>query len=411
MKKLKNKVFFVLLSLLTLFLVSILFISNYQNYENQKKEIEKNLIGMDERRERKDINIEPKEFNNENRPNEIERPRIFMDSVVYTVLLGQNNEILDIISHTENGISNDEIKEIALNILNDSNKKDKKIGNLYIDNYSYSIRENMSMTIIDNTIAKQRLISILKTSIIIFICLEIIILIIAKKLTNWIIKPVIETFEKQKQFITDASHELKTPLAVIMASSELMEKDSDKKWLNNIKTETERMSNLITELLNLAKLENREEKKDYLLNDLTKTVEIAILPLEGLIFEKNISFDYKLQEGIKFNCDSEQIKQLVTILLDNAIKHSTENGDIKIVLEKQKNEILLKVTNKGEPTPKESEEKIFERFYRADESRNRNENRYGLGLSIAKNIVQNHNGIISAKSHEGYTDFTVVFKM
>ena len=128
------------------------------------------------------------------------------------------------------------------------------------------------------------------------------------------------------------------------------------------------------------------------------------------MFEKNITLQYDINEKIYLNCNSDEIKQLVSILLDNAIKHSINNGKIIVNLYKNKNNIILEVKNKGKSIEKGEEEKIFERFYRVDESRNRNDNRYGLGLAIAKSIVEKNNGNISAHSSNGYTTFKVVFK-
>ena len=146
------------------------------------------------------------------------------------------------------------------------------------------------------------------------------------------------------------------------------------------------------------------------MSDLSKLIEISTLTFEGLMFEKKIELKTDIEKNINFNCNSDEIKQLSCILLDNAIKHSEQNGEIIVTLKATKNEIIFKVINKGNPIPKGQEEKIFERFYRVDESRNRNENRYGLGLAIAKGIVSNHNGTISANSNDGYTTFKVIFK-
>lgn len=262
----------------------------------------------------------------------------------------------------------------------------------------------------DNSDVQERLMQVLKTSILIFFVLEIVIVVISKKLTSWIIKPVIETFNKQKQFIADASHELKTPLSVIIASSEALENEpEEKKWLTNIKSESERMNNLISDLLDMAKSENGI-KEQYINENLSKIVEKAILTFESLIYEKDISLDYKIEENINFLCNGNQIKQVIGILLDNAVKHSFSKGKIEVKLKKEKGNIILTVTNEGKEIPREEQEKIFERFYRADESRNRNENRYGLGLAIAKNIVTNHNGNISVNSENGYTTFKIVLK-
>ena len=229
-------------------------------------------------------------------------------------------------------------------------------------------------------------------------------------LTNWAIKPALEALDNQKQFVADASHELKTPIAVIMANSEALENEpNEKKWLNNIKSEAERMNDLISDLLDMARLENSNNKEIYQTENLSKLVEMSILTFESLIYEKNIKLDYVIDENISLNCNGSQIKQLVAILIDNAINHSDlKNGEIDIILKKEKINIILEVKNKGKEIPKEEREKIFERFYRADESRNRNSNRYGLGLAIAKNIVLNHNGKISVDYLSGYTVFKVV---
>ena len=229
-----------------------------------------------------------------------------------------------------------------------------------------------SLTILDNSFVKEKLQSLIKTSIFIFVLLEIVIIVVSIKITSWIIKPVIETFNKQKQFIADASHELKTPIAVIMANSEALEKEpNEKKWLNNIKSESERMNELITNLLDLAKLENGKNKEIYNVEDLSKIAEMSVLTFESLMFENKIKFEYNIQKDLKLKCNSVQIKQLIAILLDNAIKHSEENGEINVFIKKQKNDIVLSVSNKGKEIPKEIRDKIFERFYRADESRNR----------------------------------------
>lgn len=419
MEKLKKKVFSVILVILTIFLVSILAIFNYQNYSQRSNDVKSNLMRMDNRENGPNKEVLNKwqdnnEIVNRNQQEDTknnEKPQIFMDSTVYTILLDENLNIKDVINHTTEEISDEEIKQIAEDILKNKGDENIKIGNLYIDNYSYSLnKDHTSLVIIDNTNTREKLMQTLKTSILIFIILEIVIIIASKQLTNWIIKPVVETFNKQKQFIADASHELKTPLAVIMASSEALENEpEEKKWLENIKSESERMNNLISNLLELAKSESGI-KEQYVNESLSKLVEKSVLTFESLIYEKNIKLDYNISENIYFTCNGDQIKQVVGILIDNAIKHSSKDGEIKVELKKEKNNIVLTVSNKGKEIPKEQREKIFERFYRVDESRNRNDNRYGLGLAIAKNIVQNHNGSISVNCENGYNIFKVSFK-
>lgn len=417
MEKLKKKTFWVIFSILTIFLCSILCIFNYQDYSHEKTEIENKLNMMDDRKfdkapnEEKLDKPEPPE-NTDDTKNDKEVMPVLMDTTAYTVIYNDDNEVIDILNFTQNDVSDEEIKSIAQEILKSNDSKSEiNIRNLYFNNYSYSFKGHNSLTILDNSFVKEKLQSLIKTSIFIFALLEIVIIVVSIKITSWIIKPVIETFNKQKQFIADASHELKTPIAVIMANSEALEKEpNEKKWLNNIKSESERMNELITNLLDLAKLENGKNKEIYNVEDLSKIAEISVLTFESLMFENKIKFEYNIQKDLKLKCNSVQIKQLIAILLDNAIKHSEENGEINVFLGKQKNDIVLSVSNKGKEIPKEIRDKIFERFYRADESRNRESNRYGLGLAIAKNIVVNHNGKISVDCVGGYTTFKVVFK-
>ena len=417
MEKLKKKTFLVIFSILTIFLCSILCIFNYQDYSHEKTEIENKLNMIDDRKfdkapnEEKLDKPEPPE-NTDDTKNDKEVMPVLMDTTAYTVIYNDDNKVIDILNFTQNDVSDEEIKSIAQEILKSNDSKSGiNIRNLYFNNYSYSFKGHNSLTILDNSFVKEKLQSLIKTSIFIFVLLEIVIIVVSIKITSWIIKPVIETFNKQKQFIADASHELKTPIAVIMANSEALEKEpNEKKWLNNIKSESERMNELITNLLDLAKLENGKNKEIYNVEDLSKIAEMSVLTFESLMFENKIKFEYNIQKDSKLKCNSVQIKQLIAILLDNAIKHSEENGEIKVFLEKQKNDIILSVSNKGKEIPKEIRDKIFERFYRADESRNRESNRYGLGLAIAKNIVVNHNGKISVDCVGGHTTFKVVFK-
>ena len=415
MKKLRNKLFLVIYLILTICLLTILVVSSYQNYNSQVENIKTTLFRMDETK-----NVSNNFFNiNDIVPNNINplqpsadlQPKIFMDSRIYVVRLDKYNDVIEIVNHTPDDINEDKIKKLAEKIMNKKEIERLKISNLIFNDYSYLyLKERSSLIIMDNSNAQDIVMQSLKSAFILFIVLELVIIYISKKLTSWIIKPVIETFDKQKQFIADASHELKTPLAVIIASAEALENEpTETKMLDNIKSEADRMNILITDLLEMAKSENGI-KESYVVENLSKTVEMSVLTFESLIFEKDIKLDYDIQEDIILLCNSNQIKQLVSILIDNAIKHSSVNGEIIINLKKEKGNIILNVTNKGEEIPKQEREKIFERFYRLDESRNRNDNRYGLGLAIAKNIVTNHDGTIQVNCENGYTTFKVIIK-
>jgi signal transduction histidine kinase len=248
-------------------------------------------------------------------------------------------------------------------------------------------------------------------SIVTMIGFEIAIYLVSKMLTRRITKPAQESFDKQRDFIADASHELKTPLAVIMASSDELKSDAkNKQYVENIKYESERMSTLIKGLLDLSKLEKGVSIENYKEENISKIVERTCLTFEGIAFEQSIGIETDIAENITLKCSKDEIEKLVSIVIDNAIKHSYKDSAIKVSLNKDKNNINLEITNSGDPIKAGDEEKIFERFYRADKSRNRDANRYGLGLAIAKNIVTNHNGTIQAFSKDGKTTFKINFK-
>lgn len=406
MNKLKNKVFVVIFSILTIFLITILGIFNFQNYKSEENRVRQNLMNANDMNN-KDRMFKPDDLNDDFKNND-DKPMKFMDALVYTVLLNDDNSINDIINHTNNIVDENDIINIANNYLNKNNNDGINIGNLYIDNYSYLLTKGKSLIIVDISNVKNNLDNNIKISLYLFVILEIIIIFISLKITDWIIKPVIESFNKQKQFIADASHELKTPLAVIIASADSLKENN--KYVNNIKNESERMSNLIKKLLNLARLEDGFNKDNYVTSNISKAIQLTCLTYESLMFENNLKLDMNIEDNINFKCNVDEIKQLAAILLDNAIKHGNKDSTIDVLLKKYKNEITFSVSNYGDEIPKEVQTRIFERFYRGDASRNRNDNRYGLGLAIAKSIVNNHGGKITVNSSNGITTFKVTFK-
>ncbi len=235
----------------------------------------------------------------------------------------------------------------------------------------------------------------------------IIIYILAKKVSKTIVKPVEETIEKQKQFISDASHELKTPLAVIEANSEVLEdKVGSNKWITYIQNEIQSMNKLVNELLLLAKMEDKTFN-NYEKFDLSKEIKMIISVFESMAYEKQIELVTAIQENIEFNGNKEDIKHILSTLIDNGIKHTTQEKKLIVELSKEKSEVKLQVKNEGEPIPKEEQSKIFERFYRVDKARNRDEKRYGLGLAIAKQTVEKYNGTIEVNCKDGITNFIV----
>lgn len=227
----------------------------------------------------------------------------------------------------------------------------------------------------------------------------------------WLVKPVKENFERQKRFISDASHELKTPLAVISTNTDVLESEiGENKWLTYIRSESQRMSELVNELLMLARLDDKSGHKLIMTEvNLSDLVLMTALPFESTIFEMGKKFDVDVQPDIKCKGDESALKHIMTILIDNAIKYSAEHGEISVKLYNQSNKHIIEVYNTGEGIKPENISKIFERFFRQDESRNSKTGGYGLGLSIAKSSVEAHGGKISVQSEYGkWVKFTAI---
>ena len=406
MNNLRRKTFYTIFFIISLFIVFSIFIYNRQIYKEEYRGIENNLTRM------------RKVINNNDMPEEKERRndlrddldnRLIMNYYVYTILLDRNNNIIYRISHNEEGF-NERVTNKIEKILNEKEESEIKIGNLYLNSFAYNFNYGVSLVLIDTKLIQNRLLMTLLKSLIILIISEIVILIISKKITDWITKPVEESFNKQKDFIANASHELKTPLAVIIASTDCIDVNKkNKKWIENVKNESDKMNNLITRLLDLSKSENIKHE-GLEINNLSKIVEKRVMIFESLAYEKKVNITTNIKKNVMFKCNPEDIDEVISVLVDNAIKHSEEKSVVKVNLYQDKNNITIEVINKGNEIKGEDKEKIFERFYRADKSRNRKDNRYGLGLSIAKNIVESYNGTIKVSSDDEYTTFIINFK-
>ena len=239
-------------------------------------------------------------------------------------------------------------------------------------------------------------------------------------LARWAVRPIARVLEQQRHFVADASHELKTPLSVIMANASLVlshpEKSvaEERKWLEYIQEEGERMNGLVTSLLYLARSDDGSLQKVYEPVCFSDIVEEELLHLEPLIFEAGKNLIQKIESDLWMYGDSSQLKRMVQNLLENAIKYSEERGQIRIELTKQRERLQFVVFNTGHTLTQDQMKHIFERFYRVDEARDRSAGAggYGLGLSIVQAIVQEHKGKITVQSQAGEgTWFTVTFSL
>ena len=266
------------------------------------------------------------------------------------------------------------------------------------------------IVIIDITNDMSLVKNLLNISAVIIILSVIFVLIFTYYLSKWAIKPMQHAFENQQRFISDASHELKTPLSVISANADVLETEiGNNKWLDNIKSQSSIMSKLVHDLLDLAKTDETAENIIKEQFDLSSTVLNKALEFECTAFELGKIFEQDIMPDINYVGNEDSIKQLITILIDNAIKHSSENGLIRVTLTTDGNKKIFQVYNTGNTIKNSEKDKIFNRFYRSDESRSRTTGGYGLGLSIAKSIVDIHNGTISVDGEEEkWISFTVI---
>lgn len=391
-KKLKQRIFLLIILSLSIIMIGVIILYAVLNYNNTLN----TTISMMNRF----VNGEPNRNNNKIDDYKL-KPEFNIDGL-YRVII-QNSVII----HGPESLRNNEIDEFALKILKRNNEKG------IIDNYIYNVRKIDKNTTVISMIEDENTVSHIRITIIFSIIMSVIslgvILVIAKRLSKTIVKPVEETFEKQKQFISDASHELKTPLAVIEANADvLQDKVGENKWIDYIQNEIESMNKLINELLLLAKIENVDNIKEYKELNLSKEIEIILSMFESVAYEKGVTIESNINENIFLNGNKEDVEHIVSTLTDNAIKHTEQQKKVVVNLKKEKNEIIFEVKNIGDSIPEEEREKIFERFYRIDKSRNRKEKRYGLGLAIAKTTVEKYSGKIEVDYKGGFTIFKVI---
>ncbi|MBO7472863.1 MAG: HAMP domain-containing histidine kinase [Ruminococcus sp.] len=226
-------------------------------------------------------------------------------------------------------------------------------------------------------------------------------------LSKYAMRPTAESYQKQKQFVTDASHELKTPLTLILTNIDIAESElGQNEWLDDIRSEGERMSKLVNRLVTLSRMDEEKALGSFNEFDLSGTVSDTVSEFTELasIYGKNLTAD--IDKGIKYHGDESEIRQLTAILLDNAVKYCDEGGSIKAVLSQKKYPILT-VTNSYKKVDNIKLDRLFDRFYREDTARTAGSG-FGIGLSIAQSITEHHKGSIKAvKADEGVIGFIV----
>ena len=231
-------------------------------------------------------------------------------------------------------------------------------------------------------------------------------------LSGFVTRPVARTWQNQQQFLSDASHELKTPLTVILSSADLLKTSAQpeqRQYVDNISVESRRMKALVEDMLTLSRTESGRAAPFAPL-DLSDLVTDAALRFEPVAFEAGHPLQYDIQNGASLSGDRQQLDQLLDILLDNAVKYAAKGAPIRLTLDISGKNAVLAVENPGDPIPPDKLPHIFDRFYRVDDART-GAGGFGLGLAIAQQIVRRHKGTITAASDARATRFTVTLPL
>lgn len=409
-KQLRNRFLIlnlVIISIMMLISFTSIYLITYKNVRNDIN-MELNRLWDFNRKP----NVGPKAHKPDNKNNE---PSPIERSVSFTLIIDRNSNMISNFSIFD---MDDNFYETAKEKVLHSNSSGGRFK-LEDVNWEFMIRLSpedggYKIIFLDVTSRYTYLKNLIYTFLLVALLTLIAIYFISRFFSNKSISPIKEAFDKQKQFISDASHELKTPLTVINTNTDVLLSNSEDiiknqcKWIYYIKSEVERMTKLTNDLLYLAQVDHSDIR--FIFNDFnfSETVEEVILTMEALIYENNLLFYYDIEPDVISYGNTEQIKQVTMILLDNALKYTNSKGKIDLYLKKYNNKAVMTISNTGRGIPEEHLNHVFDRFYRIDKSRSKESGGYGLGLAIAKTIIEQHGGKISAKSNANEnTIFTV----
>lgn len=324
----------------------------------------------------------------------------------YTVAFSEDGETFETMNDKPAVHSNEELEELAKKIVYEYKQDIGGEGNLvyyHINKGSYDL-----VVFIDNTILLERTEIFMRYTWIYSAGAFVFFLITSIIIANLIVQPLEKGHKNQRDFISNAGHELKTPVSIINANTELLSREiGHNKWLDNIQYENERMSTLIGNLLDITCMESIPTSMDNV--DFSRLCQGEVLPFESVAFEKELVLNCDIAPNIKVFGNETLLKHIVSVLLDNAINHCDDNDkEIKIVLKKDFCKYAkLRIINSGKSIPQDERDRIFEKFYRLNKERSDGTKHYGLGLSIVKRVVDAHNGKTQVLCYDGKVEFQV----
>ena len=320
------------------------------------------------------------------------------ESRFFTVFINNSGEVAMINTGSIAAVGSKDAVEMATTIL-DSGKISGFSG---VYRYSVSSSQLGSMVIfLDRSRELDSLNNTLITSLGVAVCAIVGIFFLVLIFSKRAVRPIAESYARQKRFITDASHELKTPLAVINASTEVLELTSgENEWTKSIHNQVERLASLTEGMVALTRLDEESNKLMMTEFSMSDAVAESVEPFVALASQEGKTITADIQQGLSYSGNEDSIRKLLGILIDNAIKYSTPNSEIGVTMKASGKSVLLQVKNQAQSTEKGPHDEMFERFYRADSSRSDIKG-YGIGLSIAREICRVHKGQISARSDDG----------
>lgn len=400
-KKLRFKIIIVMMIAVVVVLSVIIGGINIKNYHDLTKRADSTIEIL----KMNDGKFPQKPMPGNNNPFEMS-PELPFESRFFTITYNESNEVMEVNIDKVASINKDEAIEYGNKAI--KNKKNKG----FMDSYRFLVfeKENQETMIIflDCNRELDSFSKVLNTSIIISVigvCVVFVLVLIFSKIVT---KPVVQTYQKQKSFITDASHELKTPLTIINASCEILEyNDQNNEWIKTIKDQTKRLTDLTNKLVFLSKMDEESKKAmmtDFSLSEVMNEVITSYLPLSVTTNKKIV---YNILPNVSMNGDLLMIKEMLNLLIDNAFKYASNNSDININLKTQGKSKIIIISNLAENLPSGDLKILFDRFYRLDSSRNSETGGHGIGLSVVKAIVELHKGKITIFSDGKEITFTI----
>lgn len=319
-----------------------------------------------------------------------------MSALYFTVSFDNDGEISSVDVSRISSVTEDEAKTLAIQAY--SKKGSGTIGRFkYLSIFSAHTNET-TYTFLDISVNYTLIARIIGLSLVVGLICWAMMLLLVIYLSKKAIQPIAENIQKQRQFVTDAGHEIKTPLAIILANTDAMElRNGENKWSKNIRSQVVRLNGLMQNLLTLARADEVNKIIDPERFDLSELLETSIAFFEEPMKAKNLVKEKSIEKDTIICANKEQISNLLSILLDNAVKYSVTNGTILINLKVKDKQAELYIENECEELPSCDPSQLFDRFYRTDTARTQKNGGYGIGLSAAEAIVHSHNGEIKAQ--------------